>query len=314
MKKNIKAPLKRFCYIVSIFIFLYGCSPKTQNSLSTEESQSSDESLWMSQFFRYLLLQECGIYTLWGDKPVTAFEIDLRSEEELAPLCASIPLELITIPIDLSTESGRIKYEKLSEAERDRVIFVNYEDLEFLSKWEKWKEKQKNLSIKNYLLLLKENPKDEKLPRFFFINIRETILTLEKNYELFKEVFGKDFNPPEIIFEIKEPKSPFWDKVMLDDRCRGILFGFGENNSWCFYWKYQAASKKFTNTLRGKPSEENQQYKIWTIEEFPIPGFVSFSEDDRIVKKYQQQRQNIKEIYKGKDFTRTSLDKLTEQN
>lgn len=315
MNKNIRTPLKRFYYMLSILIFIYGCSPNSKKPVAKQTTQAQDEHAWMSQFFRYLLIQECGIYTLWGDKPVTAFEVDLRSQEELASLYADIPLELITIPIDLNTESGRLKYEKLSQAERERVIFVNYDDLEFLSKWEKWNERQKTLPINNYILTLKENPKNEKLPVFFFINIKETALTLQQNYQLFKEVFGKDFDPLEVIFEIKERNSPFWGQVMVDDRCRGILFGFGEKNSWCFYWKYRPSStevEKFANNLKGKPSEENQQFKVWTIEEFLIPGFVSFSEEDTVVKKYQKQRQNIMKIYKGKDFAKVSLEKLTE--
>lgn len=75
---------------------------------------------------------------------------------------------------------------------------------------------------------------------------------------------------------------------MADDRCRGILFRFGEKNSWCFYWKYRHSSneiEKFVNNLKGKLSEENQQFKVWTIEEFPIPGVVSFSEEDMVIKK-----------------------------
>ena len=92
---------------------------------------------------------------------------------------------------------------------------------------------------------------------------------------------------------------------MTDDRCRGILFGFGKENSWCYYWKYHDGSekaKKFANSLKGRASEENQQFKIWTIRDFPIPGFASFSEDDEIVKKYQKQREKIMKIYQGKDL------------
>ena len=79
--------------------------------------------------------------------------------------------------------------------------------------------------------------------------------------------------------------------------------------------KYRPSStqvEKFANNLRGKLSEENQQFKVWTIEKFPIPGFVSFSEEDMVVKKYQKQRQNIMKIYKGKNFAKVSLEKLTE--
>ncbi|MCB1073644.1 MAG: hypothetical protein KDK96_11190 [Chlamydiia bacterium] len=268
----------------------------------------------MSQFFRYLLIQENGIYTLWGDKPMTVFEVETRSKEELAPFYADIPLELITIPIDPNKESERIKCQKLSKAERERVVFVNYDELEFMSKWERWSEKQKTLSINNYILLMKEGTKD-KLPTLFFINIKETALILKQNYSLFREVFGEDFDPLNVIFEIKEQESAFWSQVMSDDWCRGVLFGFGKKNSWCFCWKYRnnpEEAKEFTSNLKGRPSEKHSKFKVWTIEEFNIPGFASFSEEDPFIKKYQQQRKKIIEIYKGKDFVELSLQKLIE--
>lgn len=286
-----------------------GCYQSHPSSISQEEHS------WMNKFFRYLLIQECGIYTLWGNKPMTAFEIDLRSEEELASLYPDIPLELITFLIDLNTESGKLKYDQLSPEERKRVIFVDYDDFEFISKWEKWSQKQKTLPIKNYILLKKENPKNSKLPIIFFINIKETTHILQKNYQLFKEVNGEDFNPLKTVCEIREEKSEFWDKVMADDRCRGILFGFGEENAWSFYWKYHPSppkDRKIYQDLIQKPSCEEKEFKIWTIKECPIPGFASFSENDPVVREYHKQRKKIMKTYKGNDFVELSIKKLTE--
>jgi len=96
---------------------------------------------------------------------------------------------------------------------------------------------------------------------------------------------------------------------------KGYALCFSNTTFDYISWKYRTNPKearKFANNLKGRPSEKHSKFKIWTIEEFPIPGFVSFSEEDPVVKKYHQQRKRITKIYKGKDFVKVSLDKLTE--
>lgn len=49
----------------------------------------------------------------------------------------------------------------------------------------------------------------------------------------------------------------------------------------------------------------------YSIDNFPLPGFMSFNRFDKTRKKYEEERQFIIDFYKGKDFIETTLNVLT---
>lgn len=50
----------------------------------------------------------------------------------------------------------------------------------------------------------------------------------------------------------------------------------------------------------------------FTLSNFTIPVFNSFTENDPFVAKYEAERENIRQLYKGKDFVTWTLELLTE--
>lgn len=50
----------------------------------------------------------------------------------------------------------------------------------------------------------------------------------------------------------------------------------------------------------------------FSISNFPIPSFASFSKNDPIVVQYKREREMIQEAYQGKDFVTFTLELLTD--
>lgn len=293
--------LHSFLCILSIFLCVCGCVRKN----------NQEEKKWMENFFGYLLYQQAGAYTLWGTKPMTVFELDMRSEEERNAVYAQLPKEVkeeLPILIDMNHKVGRKKYRILSKKEMERVMYVSYDYLDFALNWERWEKYQKDLKISHYRFIKRTNKEQPNCPWVFFVSTDMALEILGQYYSLFKEVVGFEFDPVSVLGELEQEDSVFWLRVMTDDRTWGTLLGFGRENAECYYQKY---TEKRQLKHSGHPSEPRYQaYKIRTLEELPIPGFVSFSQNDPIVRKYLKEKETIQTIYKNEDFLQVTLERL----
>jgi hypothetical protein len=274
------------------------------------------EFIWIEKFFKDLMLKESGIYTLWGSKPMTVFgmrsltssdESDAFSEEEIETAILLITKD------ELQTKW----YQEIPQKMKDRAVILKNYTYDFHENWEKWKLLRKDINISKYLLCERENIRNCNLKTLVFVNILETAGLIQNNYDTFKGIVGYDFDPLSVIFELEE-QSDFWDKVLSNSQLLGLLCGFGKRNVWCWHWKYRKYSEKtkaFQKTLHPSRSSDFDIYQIdkLSIDYFPIPSFVSFIEDDPVIKQYHREREKIKEIYQGKDFVTLTLKKLTEK-
>jgi len=98
--KKVMKLLKFFCVLLLILFSLQSCSIKP--------SHPEGEKRVLDKFFRYLLLNESGIYTLIGSKPATDVWIYCESKEE-----------------------KRKRWESLSEEEKqERILIINEDNPE----------------------------------------------------------------------------------------------------------------------------------------------------------------------------------------
>ena len=199
------------------------------------------------------------------------------------------------------------------KVKKNAVILENY-TYDFPENWEKWRLLQRELHIKNYLLCEKTNNNNRLL---IFVNILQTALTIQNNYEKFREVVGYSFDPLSKIFELNEEASSFWDIVLNHSELFGLLMGFGVNNVWVWHWKYRDygdIARGFQKTLQPTPSSmfDVHQLENLSINNFPIPSFVSFFKNNPIVNQYKEEREKIKKLYRGEEFVSLTLKKLTE--
>lgn len=299
---------------MSIFLCLHGCNQqKTEKKLK-------DEKIILEKFFRYLLLDGSGIYTLVGSKPITSAQ--LFYEE--------------------SKETKQKKWDRLSKEEKQKRILIinrdNPEDMSFYKNLSKEIKKNaflvsdneytfdqskvlnnwhfiENLPISDKYLLIKKyqdtfNFEGESIVCYdiIFVNILETALILKKYYYFFRDAVGFDFDTMQIIMELKNEESEFWNKINDSKHALlwGLLFGFGEKNSFSFDL-VQNKNYNFSNVIQKYNSSE-EFIPIPSINNFSIPQFMSFSKEDPIIKKYEKERKQIQKEYQGKNFLKNTLD------
>jgi hypothetical protein len=152
----------------------------------------------------------------------------------------------------------------------------------------------------------------------FFVDVLKMALVLQENYEIFKSMAGIDFNPSEEVLEMEKATSPFWQAFRQNSTALhwGILFGFGKENAYAFYWKHFAHPKRlddFFISLRGNGSDFPLTGRVKIgLNNFELPSFISFFDQDQVVERYRKEREQIREIYKRKDFVEFTLKHLTE--
>jgi len=266
-----------------------GCATKKSYP---ENKPSDEERVWMKRFFEFLLFSESGAYTLYGEKPIVRFDISFYSLEELLKLQNAVE------------ENAGLE---------DIVI----EDYDFPDNWIKWEKVSDRFNLSQFLLFSKIDPDYPKLFWIFFVNVAETTKVIQKNYALFKDVYGDDFDPRKVVFEIEHESSPFWDSVSHHSGLTGLIYGFGEKNSFCFYSTYKDGIIEDKEVKKKYPFKAFSAPTTFTahesVENFPIPQFVTFSEKDPVIKKYEKARKRIKKTYRGVDFVECTLKKLTEK-
>ncbi len=303
-------------YIFATLFFTSCSSPNKE--LDTKRSLSLEDYHWIKAFLHKTMLSEVGIFTLCGSKPLIFFEIDYPNPEREKEIS--------------------LWYESLSEEEKEKQIFlIEDEDLQsewflrlpkkaqknavikkssreaFHVTWEKWKKMSSSLSISKYLFVERSISGQTNCKYLFFINISETFLVLKENYEVFKRKIGKDFDPLNTVFDIRNEESEFWEIALQDDELIGILCGFGTKNASYYSVTNRLQSedaKKFLDTLPRQPACKSDQWRTMTPSSFPIPGFISFTKDDEMIEQYKKEKEKIKKEYRNKDFVYFTLEKL----
>ena len=250
--------------------------------------------MWLQEFFRDLLFKNPGAYTLFGTKPVsTSFVYHLTEEDKM----------------EMEEYYKSLSKEELSKMHKKRYDYnVNYE------KWQKIKDR---FPIHQYLFGAFPLPFDDKVEVVLFVNIEETLRTLLKYYEDFRRVLGHDFDPFLTIFEVENKDSEFWKTVMQHHALQGILLGFGRDNAWFFEWELKNKDEKsrigkFLTSL-SKQFIEDSDIKEYNPQDFLLPIFMIYGlhPDAQLVKKYNDEREQIKALYKGKNEVDLALSWLS---
>lgn len=274
----------------SIFLFLSNCSTNPPTNEKTLYDLSAEERQWMTKFFNDILLEHSAIYTLWGSKPITEIVIEHHSEEEI-----------------------KAYFDSLSEEEKKNCWIVNNYDL--AENWEKWKKIHKFFPIKRHLFFQSDWRRTPDATFIYFVDILKTALTIEENYSLFRKQVGFDFDPTQVVFEMTMNNSIFWEKINRNSLLWGILFGYGKENAYAFHWKYYEHSPNadtFFSSIKHEFSETIPfgELKIG-LDNFEIPSFVSFNDNDEIIQRYRIEREKIRNNYKNKNFLDFTLKRLT---
>jgi len=267
-----------------------------RNSVHTF-SLSKKERNSLNEFFCELLFQDGGAYTLHGTKPLT-FSLILK------PLTKD----------ELEEEEQYLN--SLSKEKREKIsqLQPRFDHRQNCLNWEKIKPR---FTINQYLF--GKFTLDKSYDVLLFLNIEMTIRTLIKYYEDFKRTLGYDFDPFQIVFDVENPNSKFWNTIARDGHALlGILLGYGQANSWFFEWnlKYEEANNPMGNFIKHMHSKfyDPKPILFSTSRHFSLPSFRSYgaySDDQKLVNQYKQERRKIKSLYKWHDPVDVALTWLT---
>lgn len=243
----------------------------------------------MEDLFIGLMLQNRGIYTLCGSKPITCITLDYYTDEEI-----------------------QAYYDNMTEEERKTAIYV--EDYQLAENWGKWEKIRDHFPMKKYLLYKKNDSHDPKCAHVYFVDPLKVAQTMLENYAVFRDAAGFDFNPLKETQQF-EKGSLFWNSVKNNPAVSGLLYGYGVKNSLLFYWKNWGMEEQCSAFPDcGEPYvSDNLSDGKSTIENLTLPAFISFFEKDEVIEKYQKEREVIRSEYQGKNFLEYTLQKLTSQ-
>jgi hypothetical protein len=240
-----------------LHLFLASCSSNHSTASSAEE------------FLKKLLLEEGGAYTLIGDKPVTDLLIFTGSEND-------------------------ISIHGLSEETLQSLEYV--EDHTF-ENWLSWKKLAETLNPKRIIFAERPCLLDPLHTMYLIINVEGLKDVHEKHRSSFRNIVGIDYEFDQVLKEINNPNSIFWNRSFEDHYLAGLLHGYGEENSRHFQKVMnREITPRFSKDFEGEITTEN----------FPLPVF-ALSENDPATEKYQKQREKIKKIYRKNNFLKVTL-------
>ncbi len=209
----------------------------------------------------------------------------------------------------------------LTEEEKEQVLKdhpnARQKRYDYEANYDKWLQIKDRFQIKQYLFGAFPGSfgKDE-FDVIVFVNIEMALRTLLNYYEHFHRVLG-DFDPFQVVFEVENRGSMFWNAILKNHALIGILLGFGADNSQFFDWnmKYIDEQNKMGDFVRSLPSCFNTDEDIenYGPNNFELPVFKVFGlyPDTGIVQTYKKEREQIKQLYKGRNEVDVALEWLT---
>ncbi len=218
------------------------------------------------------MIRRGGLYTLFGSKPMTLFELTDGG---------------------ITEEQKKDRYHKLSLFQKikypKKEIDSCFSSSEHWERWTLYWEKEKS---PKYIFCQRWN-------LGFFINVAETTWILHKYYDQFYQAVKQDFDPLETARDISNPDSTFWNTLGQPNKNHnlwGLLFGYGEKLAYLYELGY-----------KGYFYDDDKVFVDFTsvnlkIDSLPIPSFKIFSPTDEMIDYYQKERTKIIYILNGKDF------------
>lgn len=255
---------------------------------------SEEEKVWLQEFFRDLLFNYPGAYTLFGTKPISTSCVYHFTEEDKREI---------------------EEYNKnLSKEERSKMREKRYD---YDANYEKWQKIKARFPIHQYLFGSFPSPYVDKVEVVLFVNVEETLRTLLNYYDDFRRVLGHDFDPIQVVFEVENKESEFWKLVIHHHSLQGILLGYGRDNAWFFEWELKHKDEKsqtgnFLSSLLVKVDEKGDIEK-YTPQNFLLPIFRSYGlhSNTQLIEQYKKERAYIKSLYNGRDEVDVALEWLT---
>lgn len=284
-------------FVGSIFaVILYSEGAKEKVLLNNIQQIPMEDRWVLEDFFRNLILDEGGAYTLFGDKPMTYdawFEI---SRDD-------IPSILI---------SGR--------------IFMANERLAI--GWKTWEKYRHLFPSRNYLLMARH--RNEHWIELLLINRLQFAKKVKENLCEFGSAYENGFFSKSVLKQYEDGSDSLFRLLKEHHGLFGILLGYGKRNAYLYHERDRILLDFFHFTLKTNPRpspefktvEEEMEYFQRTLTQvfgksapkavkyLSLPCFIvdpGSGETQELRRKYLYQRRGIQKIYCRGDFLVTTL-------
>lgn len=240
------------------------------------------------KFLKYLLIEEYGLYTLLGSKPMIIFGVVPILDEHEKRILHSTQIPLFREKIPLK------KYRPT--AEDSRML------------WNDWKEVESHYLGDEFRII-----EDETNHVAVFMKIPAVIFILDKYYDDFSKITEQSYTPSEAVYSIGNGNDPFWNKIKKNHYLFGLLLGFGEKNSRLFQLE-RDQKKLYPFRTSSSPRLMAKGAHELTVEDLRLPVFITYQAVDHQVEQFKLERQKFIEMYQGRDFFELTADLLKGKN
>ncbi len=309
LRKDVFLPTAKLIFAFLLYNILL------MSSVIALENPVVNQNDSVTLFLETLLLREAGLYTLLGSKPMTEFDV--------TSTCGETEEDMVRSYKELSRFLELAKHDS-EHYHANGVVLPDYEEfkkksisrgkaLKFLDKkkvWDGWLNANEITLNPIYKLITRGSSNKVGL----FINVPQMMCALKKYQNEFTLITGVQFDVATILDSIEENHSVFWEKVFSSHYLHGLLLGYGEKNAYLFDWvRKQSLPLNSVSILRFPELTRFNQYtkkilkKDITVNDLPIPYFVSFEINDEEVERYSKERERILNFLKDKDFVSFSL-------
>jgi hypothetical protein len=235
------------------------------------------------------MIREGGLYVLMGAKPMCIFDVSSALPETEEQYLENYPKYLRYLQ-ESRPEMRPFSYEEYK---------ASYEENEYLhvaKLWQHWKSKMHEVVGPHYSFVVR---KIEGEPIGFFINTCSLLYILTYHRAEFEDICGLTFEPEQMLQEIEDQHSEFWQKAFASDYSKGLLFGYGPRNSFTFSWQ---TINKLPFPKRIFQDIEPLSKKDISVFDLKLPSICMYSLGDPILENYKVQRKEILQEFKNKDF------------
>lgn len=238
----------------------------------------------VEKFLKHVMIENEGIYTLLGSKPMTTFSISPFIDEEEKQVMYSAQSE---------------QFKKYISLKKFTPCVADCKQL-----WKDWKKVEKKYLGSQFLIV-----EFEKWEEGILINIPSVTFILNKYHDEFVKITGQ-FDPNKVIYQIGKNSDPFWSKIEENHYLLGLLLGFGEKNSKEFQEEDKKRVQYQTRRASAEDPVPNKNPRNLTFEDLIIPPFVIYSLVDDQVEKYKMEREQIIQLYQNQDFAEFTVNIL----
>lgn len=258
------------------------------------------------------MIRNAGLFTLYGSKPVTEFDIEGTIDETEEELQRSY--RELKVFLERSRDPAKMElptYDNFLEKWiKNKALLRPHNHLNL---WKEWKNHNVLLDPK-YRIISRKAPSGNGSIGLF-VNIPNLVYVLHHYHSEFSKRTNADFSPSEVIHEIEDENSNFWGLVFQDHYLSGLIYGYGEKSAYLFDWsqKYLSTAQEERKMFFATYPESTPIQPMIDIFALPLPTYFYFGVTDSAHMIYEHERKQILEYLSDKEFVPTLLNDLSKK-